>query len=73
MKQEQSGTKDEIAFSIITEKFNNEYTELYDALYYYMETHIKGYIMDRELFRDEVENYLDIRSHSDILDYILKL
>jgi hypothetical protein len=29
--------------------------------------------MDRELFRDEVENYLDIRSHSDIVNYILNL
>lgn len=75
MKQEQiqSQTKDELAFSIITEKFNNEYTELYDSLYYYMEAYIKGYRMDIELFRDEVENYLNIRSHTDIVNYILKL
>lgn len=72
MKQELTNNE-ETAFSIISEKFNKEYNELYDSLYYYVLTYIEKDSVENELFRDEVENYLNIRSHKDIINYILRL
>lgn len=50
-----------------------DYNELYESLYYYMLTYIDDCLIDNYMFRDEIENLIGIRSHEDIIDYILNL
>ena len=47
-----------------------EYNELYDILYHYMNAFIDE-CFDIILFRDEFENVTGISSHEEIVDYIL--
>ena len=65
-----SRTDDMLALQVTKEK--KDFDELYDTLYNYMETYIQGNNFDVCLFRDEIENYLGIRDHEDIIKYILK-
>lgn len=65
-------TREIEAFNYVKDKFENEYDELYDALYYYMLTYLEDKKMDNYLFKDEIENLIGIRAHEDIIEYILK-
>ena len=65
-------TREIEAFNYVKDKFENEYDELYDALYYYMLTYLEDKKMDNYLFKDEIENLIGIRKHEDIIEYILK-
>lgn len=47
-----------------------EYTETYDVLYHYMNSFIKEE-SDIILFRDEIENLLGLKSHADIIKFII--
>lgn len=47
-----------------------DYNELVDVLYHYMESYITGRIFDVGLFRDECENLIGIRDHEDIIEII---
>lgn len=47
-----------------------EYSEEYDVLYHYMNSFIKEE-PDIIFFRDEIENLLGIKSHTDIIKYII--
>ena len=66
-------SKEMLAFKHVKEKFENDYNELHDSLYYYMLTYLEGKRMDNCLFKDEVENLVGVRKHEDILNYILNL
>lgn len=47
-----------------------EYYEIADALYSYMKAYKEGYMFDAGIFEDEIENYLGIRGHENIVNYI---
>jgi hypothetical protein len=63
-------TDDMLALQVTKEK--RHFDELYDTLYNYMKVYMEGNNFDICLFRDEIENYLGIRDHEDIIKYILK-
>ena len=74
MNSELNQSKEELAYILIYKRFNNtdDYDELCDALYHYMEAYLKGFNFDVSMFADEIENLADIRNHTDIINYILK-
>ena len=62
-----------VAFKIIKEKKAKEYNELYDSLYYYILTYLEDDMTENYLFKDEIENYIGLREHEEIINYILNL
>lgn len=66
-------TKKELeAFRKITLKYENNYNEIYDALYHYMKTYCNDNLMESYMFKDEIEDLIGIREHDDIINYINK-
>ena len=52
--------------------FTNSYNELYDSLFYYMKVYVEHGI--QEIFlRDEIENYIGLTDHMDIVNYIMSI
>ena len=47
-----------------------EYNELVDILFHYMEAYVNGWWMDAGLFQDECENLIGIRKHEDMIEII---
>ena len=64
-------SKEAIAFVLVYKKYNNDYNELVDSMFQYMNAHLNNILFDKELFRDEIENLIGIRKHKDIIKYIM--
>lgn len=66
--------EEQIAFERLEELYLNGemYNETIDAIYNYLKSIKCGYTFDVGLFVDEIENYLGIRNHKDIMEYIYK-
>lgn len=67
-----------VMLGILKRKLEEEYNELYDAMYHYIWAwFIKDSLntnkssMDIILYRDEIENLIGIREHDDIVSYVL--
>lgn len=66
-------TMEEIrAYNIAYLMYKFNYDELWDALYHYLYSYKHHYYLDKLLYTDEIENYLDIRDHDLIIKEILK-
>jgi hypothetical protein len=65
-------SKDAIAFTLAYKKYKNDYNELADSMFQYMNSHVNNILFDKELFRDEIENLIGIRKHKEIINYIIK-
>lgn len=65
-------SKDAIAFTLVYKQYKNDYNELADSMFQYMNAHVNNILFDKELFRDEIENLIGIRKHKEIINYIIK-
>lgn len=65
-------SKEELAYKLSYKKYTNDYDELSDSMFHYMKAYKNNIMLDKELFRDEIENLIGIRGHEDIIDYIIK-
>lgn len=62
-----------LAFQRIRNLYNLDYNEAYDILYHYMLTYLNGPEADNYMFMCEAEAVLGLRTHDDIVDYILNM
>ena len=71
---ENNKKRETLAYNIIRKRFTSEdeYDELCDSLYQYMDSYMNGYMFDAGMFMDEVENLIGIRGHEVVIDYIIK-
>lgn len=72
MNKKNCKTKDMLAHKLSYRKYMNDYDELSDSMFHYMNAYINNTTLDTELFRDEIENLLGIREHKDIIEFIIK-
>lgn len=72
MNKKNYRSKDITAHKLSYKKYMNDYDELSDSMFHYMNAYIKGISLDMELFKDEIENLLGIREHKDIIEFIIK-
>lgn len=72
MNKKNHKTKDILAYKLIYKKYMNDYDELSDSMFHYMDAYLNNIGLDTQLFKDEIENLLGIREHKDIIEYIIK-
>lgn len=65
--------KEEELLFLLKKELEKEYNELYDAVYNYLIVymHNKTHILDIILYKDEIENLIGIREHTNIINYVL--
>ena len=64
-------TMEEIrAYNIAYLMYKFNYDELWDAFYHYLYAYEHHHYLDKLLYTDEIENYLDIRDHDLIIKEI---
>jgi len=66
--------KDDVYYYLAIKKLyeTEEYNELYDVLYNYMDAYLYGSKMEAYMLKDECENLIGIREHEDIINEIKK-
>ena len=62
-----------LAYQRIKALYNMDYNEAYDILYHYMLTYLNDEEADNYLFLEEARAVLGLKSHDDIVDYILNM
>lgn len=65
--------KEEELLFLLKKELEKEYNELYDAVYNYLIVymHDKTHTLDIILYKDEIENLIGIREHTNIINYVL--
>lgn len=59
------------AFAKIRLKYTEEYDELTESMFQYMNSYINGNKIEAIMFLDEIENITGINKHDDVVDFIL--
>lgn len=71
MNTRSMSTKDKQAYQQIKEELTKEYDELTESIFLYMESYIKGNMLETQMFMDEIENIIGISDHNVLINYIL--